>query len=151
MSSRVYKARSTACLTYFPLRRTSVICVLEDIVTFFPYVSTVFVKTLVFPDAYFIFCNYSFLGVFSFFSFFNICVCVVFTNKEISHSMCLCLSVCLSVRPSQAGIVWKRMNGSNSFFAEKLPSVYRSHIVLEENLGIYIIRVLTSVTFYPKL
>jgi len=71
-----------------------VICVLEDIVTFFPYVSTVFVKTLVFPDAYFIFCNYSFLSVFSFSTF----AFVVFTNKEISHSMCLCLSVCPSVR-----------------------------------------------------
>ena len=53
--SRVYKARSAACLTYFHLRRTSVVCVLEDIVTSFPYTSIVFVKTLLFSDAYFIF------------------------------------------------------------------------------------------------
>jgi len=52
--SRVYKARPTACLTYFHPRRTSAVCVLEDMVTSFPYVSTVFVKKL-FPDAYFIF------------------------------------------------------------------------------------------------
>jgi len=71
-----------------------VICVLEDIVTFFPYVSTVFVKTLVFPDAYFIFLIIHF-WVFFLFSTFAF---VVFTNKEISHSMCLCLSVCPSVR-----------------------------------------------------
>jgi len=58
-----------------------VICVLEDIVTFFPYVSTVFVKTLVFPDAYFIFCNYSFLGVFFLFFLFSTFAFVVFTNK----------------------------------------------------------------------
>ena len=56
--SRVYKARPTACLTYFHLRRTSVVCVLEDMVTCFPYVSIVSVKTLLFHDAYFIFfCN----------------------------------------------------------------------------------------------
>jgi len=47
--SRVYKARPTACLTYFHLRRTSVVCVLEDMVTSFPYVSIVFAKTLLFP------------------------------------------------------------------------------------------------------
>jgi len=54
--SRVYKARPIACLAYFHLRRTSVVCVLEDIVTSFPYVIVYFfVKTLLFPDAYFIF------------------------------------------------------------------------------------------------
>jgi len=37
--SRVCKARPTACLTYFHLRRTSVVCVLEDMVTSFSYVS----------------------------------------------------------------------------------------------------------------
>jgi len=42
--SRAYKARPTACLTYFHLRRTSVVCVLEDMVTSFPYVSIVFAK-----------------------------------------------------------------------------------------------------------
>jgi len=49
------QARPTACLTYFHLRRTSVVCVLDDTVTSFPYVSIVSVKTLLFPDAYFIF------------------------------------------------------------------------------------------------
>ena len=31
--SRLYKARPIACLTYFHLRRTSVVCVLEDTIT----------------------------------------------------------------------------------------------------------------------
>jgi len=53
--SRVYKARPTACLAYFHLRRTSVVCVLEHMVTCFQYVSRVSVKTLLFPDAYFVF------------------------------------------------------------------------------------------------
>jgi len=53
--SRVHKARPTACLTYFHLRRTSVVCVLEHMVTSFQYVSRVSVKTLLFPDAYFVF------------------------------------------------------------------------------------------------
>jgi len=35
--SRVYKARPTARLRYFHLRRISVVCVLEDMVTSFPY------------------------------------------------------------------------------------------------------------------
>jgi len=75
--SRVHKARPTACLTYFHLRRTSVVCVLVDTVTSFPYVSIVFVKTLLFPDAYFIFLivNFSvwfaFLVLFSFLFFLS--------------------------------------------------------------------------------
>ena len=58
--SKLFKSiqsRPTACLTYIRLRRTSAVCVLEDMVTFFSHVSIVFVKTLLFPDAYFIFCN----------------------------------------------------------------------------------------------
>ena len=53
--SRVYKARATAYLTYFHLSRTSVVCILQDMVTPFPNVSIVSVKILLFPDAYFIF------------------------------------------------------------------------------------------------
>ena len=80
--SRVYKARPTACLTYFLLRRTS-----EDMVTSFLYVSIVFVKTLLFPDAYF-FVNYSVWFVFGvlflvvFFLQRLRLSFVVFTNKE---------------------------------------------------------------------
>jgi len=95
--SRLYKARPTACLTYFHLRRTSVVCVLEDMVTSFPYVGIVFVETLLFPDVYFIFfatVNFSvwfvFL-VFFFFSFFQhlrLSSVVFFTNREISSSRC---------------------------------------------------------------
>jgi len=51
--SRVHKARATACLTYFHLRRTSVVYILEDMVTSFPYISIVFVKKI-FPTLYFI-------------------------------------------------------------------------------------------------
>ena len=49
--------------------------------TSFPYVSIVFVKTLLFPDAYFIFCNcylqcmIRFSVFFFFLLFFNICIC----------------------------------------------------------------------------
>jgi len=72
----------TACLTHFHLRRTSVVCVLEDMVTPFPYVSIVFAKTLLFPGmarCLFYFCHcylqcmIRFL-VFCLFAFFNICV-----------------------------------------------------------------------------
>jgi len=40
---------SHCCLTYFHLRRTSVVCVLEDMVTSFPYVSIVSVKNSFIP------------------------------------------------------------------------------------------------------
>jgi len=86
--SRVYKARPTAYLTYFHLSRTSVVCILQDMVTPFPNVSIVCVKTLLFPDAYFIFVTVNFrvwfvflvffylwFGVFSFFFCFNTCAC----------------------------------------------------------------------------
>ena len=80
--SRVYKARPTACLTHFHLRRTSVVCVLEDMVTPFPYVSIVFAKTLLFPGMarclfYFCHCYLQCMirfSVFCLFAFFNICV-----------------------------------------------------------------------------
>jgi len=58
--SRVYKARATAYLTYFHLSRTSVVCILQDMVTSFPNVSIVCVKTLLFTDAYFIFVTVNF-------------------------------------------------------------------------------------------
>ena len=95
--SRVYKARPTACLTYFHLRRTSVVCVLEDMVTSVPYVSIVFVETLLFPDVYFIFLQLSTLvydlcfWCFSFFRCFQhlrLSSVVFFTNREISSSRC---------------------------------------------------------------
>jgi len=38
-----------ACLTYFHLRRNSVVCVLEDMVTSFVYVSIVFSKVFYSP------------------------------------------------------------------------------------------------------
>ena len=55
------------------------VCVLEDMVTSFPYASTVFVKTLLFPDviSYFVTVNFSvgaydsFFGVFFLFAFFH--------------------------------------------------------------------------------
>jgi len=90
-SSRVYKALPTACLTYFHLRRTSVVCVLEDMVTSFPYVSIVSVKKLFYsPGAYFIFVIVHFSVWFVYwclflsFSFLNSCVvmCCFLSNKE---------------------------------------------------------------------
>ena len=66
------------------------LCVLQEMITSFPYVSIVFVETLLFPDAYFIFCSrllqcmIRFLVFFSFSSFQHLRLSfVVFTDKEI--------------------------------------------------------------------
>jgi len=97
--SKLFKSIQTphACLTYFHLRKTSVVCVLEDMLTSFPYISIVFfsVKTLLFPDAYFIFLQLLtsvhdsfwcfFLSFFPFFRHLRLSF-VVFTNKGISLS-----------------------------------------------------------------
>ena len=82
---------SHCCLTYFHLRRTSVVCVLEDMVTSFPYVSIVSVKNSFIPPMLISFlqlftlvCD-SFIGAYSFiFLFLNSCVviCCFLSNKE---------------------------------------------------------------------
>ena len=51
--SRVYKARPTACLTHFHPRRTSVVCVLEDMVTSFPLCQYSFCKNSFIPRCLF--------------------------------------------------------------------------------------------------
>ena len=65
------------------------LCVLEEMITYFPYVSIVFVETLLFPDAYFIFLQSftsvydSFLVFFSFSSFQHLRLSfVVFTERD---------------------------------------------------------------------
>ena len=51
--SRLYKARPTACLTYFHLRRTSVVCVLQDMITFLSVCQYSFCKNSFIPRCVF--------------------------------------------------------------------------------------------------
>jgi len=86
----LYKARPTACLTHFHQRRTSVVCVLEDMVTSFPLCQYSFCKSSFIPRCLFhFFCNCklqlhdSFLGVFFFLIHF-----FFFSSRHLRLSFC---------------------------------------------------------------